>query len=181
MNKLRQSGMKVMRHRNVVIIICLIILIGGGIIIIHKRNVTHQAANINSAKAPISSGLAGAVGFTKKVYTEELAAWDSGDATFINSHRSWFTKNFLAYTVDYHPTSSSAAATKTSTFLFCNKPSHKPNSYAVTRGNSLTDTQTALVYVNSKNKGRPEVVNLPVQLKAVKGSWAIDLINCTSI
>lgn len=170
------------KRKRSLLIISLIIVIGGLGLILYNRFTGGQKIPTGSIKATSTSGLNGAASFTQKVYTADLALWDQGDRSFIDSHRAWFTPSFLGGTIDRNPSKTSAAATNNEgPFLFCSKPAHKPDQFSATGGTILPAQQTAVVYVTGKYGGKNEISNLPVQLKAVHGMWAINAIGCTAI
>lgn len=153
-------------------VVCLVVLVGAGLVIVHE--VTKSKTTVEPDRTSSSKGLVGAAGFTQKVYDAYLPVSAKGERAFINSHRAWFTKDFLTYGVDKQ---ASASNPKTP-FLFCSEPAQLPSGFKVAVSTLSADGKTALVYVNDKSGSKPKVVNLPVQLKAVNGAWAINTINC---
>ena len=172
MKILNQSGFKRMTRKRLLIILCLVVLIGGGWLLVR-----HEHANKLKKSAQIShaKGIAGAASFAQKVYNAYLPAWDNGQRAFINNNQTWFTKSFLARS----NAKQTAAAASNQNFLFCSTLPHRPTSFKVAPSILSADSKTAVVYVNAIYAGKPELINLPVQVKDVNNAWTIDSVSCS--
>ena len=180
---LNQSGFNIsymIKRKTILIIACLVVLVGGGLLVIHHESSTKtQQAAIKSAQISSSKGLAGAASFTQHVYNTYLPVWAEGQRAFISSHQVWFTKSFLAHSINAAKTSSQAVSSNNGEFLFCSPLAHAPSSFKVTPSTFSATTSSATVYANGLYGSKSELVNLPVLLKDVGGKWAINSISCS--
>lgn len=160
---------------------------------------TNSPESNASTKSATSLTLAQAVSQVNLVYTtyenevmngqvlHDKSQWANNnvqaaeDLQFINNHKSWFTPAFITRASNYETTDTTPTGGE---FLMCVSGSADFNSNSFSANGLQQSGQTAdltLTYTTgSQRTGGPKTHKLPITVKAVNNTWAIDSINRSS-